>query len=68
MFNNLDIYLLKDRMMQNLKAQFETASQESLTPVKRKLPNTPETGRENRPGHKHGAWTFKSNRPEPEQN
>lgn len=68
MFNNLDIYLVKDRLTRNLKTQFEATSQESLPPVDRKFSDAPETGREKRAGLKHRAWNYKPNRPEPDQN
>lgn len=65
--NNLDFFLTRDLMQRLMKAQFEEASQESLTPVNREHPGSPEIKREKRSWFKNRAWTYKSNSPEPEQ-
>lgn len=68
MSENLNFFLVKDLMLANMKAQFGLAAEESLTPVNRKHPNSPETTPQKKTSHKQWGWTFKSNRPKPEHN
>ena len=67
MFNNLDVYLVKDSLTQNLKAQFKATSQKSLTPVYRPT-NKPQARQEKTPGSNQPIWAYKTYWQEPEQN